>query len=122
MLNCSIGYGQIKSRRWTVGCWIIQWRYNKQVHSTVGDMPYCLLYGQNPRVGITDLPIMRKLIETLVTEAELNTVVAYPGMVEVEDNHRMLAVRQGDESEEEVTYAYMNELIMASYFWTRGGE
>ncbi len=44
-----------ESRRWSIGCRIIQWRYNTQVHSTVGDTPYHLLYGQNPHVGITEL-------------------------------------------------------------------
>jgi hypothetical protein len=103
-----------KSRRWTIGCCIIQWQYNTQVHSTVGNTPYHLLYGQNPRVGITDLPITRELMEMLATEAELNNVVGYPGMVQVEDDHRVLPVRQGDESDEEETFSYMDELVMVS--------
>ncbi len=32
------------------------------------------------------------LMETLVTEAKLNTVVDYPGMVDVKDDHRVLPV------------------------------
>ena len=85
-----------------------------QVHSTIGDTPYCLLYGQNPCVGITDLPISRDLMEMLVTKAKLNTVAAYPAMVDVEDNHRVTLVRQGDESDEEETFSYMDELVMAT--------
>ena len=72
------------------------------------------MYGQNPRVGITDLPISKDLMETLATEAELNTVVAYPGMVQVEEDHITRDVRQGEESEEEETYSFMDELVMAS--------
>ena len=53
-------------------------------------------------------------METLATEAELNNVVAYPGMVEVEEDHRVAAVRGGEESDEEETYSYMDELVMAS--------
>ena len=68
-------------------------------------MRHILDYMVRILVLVSDLLILREPIETVATEAELNTVVAYPGMVEVEDNHRMLAVRQGDESEEEVTYA-----------------
>ena len=101
-----------KVRRWTVGCWIIQWRYNTQVHSTVGDKPYHLLHGQNPCVGITDLPISRDLMETLAMEAELNTVVAYPRMVEAEDDHRQIFLVRRDESDEEETYSYIDELVI----------
>ena len=57
---------------------------------------------------------MRELMETLATEAELNDVVAYPGMVQVEDDHRVLMGRHGDESDQEETYSYMDELVMAS--------
>ena len=48
-----------RSRRWAVGCCIIQWRYNTQVHSTIGDAPYPRLYGQNPCVGIRSSDLER---------------------------------------------------------------
>ena len=53
-------------------------------------------------------------MEMLATEAELNNVVAHPGMVQVDDDNRVLPVRQGDESDEEETHSYMDELVMVS--------
>jgi hypothetical protein len=43
------------SRRWTVGCRVVMWRYNTQIHRTLGNVPYRLMFGQLPRVGISSL-------------------------------------------------------------------
>jgi hypothetical protein len=56
-----------KSRRWTVGCKMVMWRYNTQKHRTIGDTPYRLLFGQNPRFGISSLPLTKELIDSLAT-------------------------------------------------------
>jgi hypothetical protein len=69
---------QTNSRLWSVGCRIVMWRYNTQQHRTVGDIPYCLLFGQKPRVGISSLHMNESLLNTLATETELNQLVALP--------------------------------------------
>ena len=47
------------SRRWSVGCQLVMFRYNTQQHRTVGDIPYRLVFGQLPRVGISTLHLER---------------------------------------------------------------
>jgi len=63
-----------KTKHWSVGCKIAQWRYNTQVHQTLRDSPYHLTFGQHPRVGISNLPLSSEILKNLVTEAELNDV------------------------------------------------
>ena len=75
-----------KSRCWSVGCQLVMFRYNTQQHRTIGDIPYRLVFGQLPRVGISSLHLERSFIETLATEAQLNRVVQYEGMVDVIDS------------------------------------
>ncbi|MGA1646391.1 MAG: hypothetical protein ACO4AV_15605, partial [bacterium] len=64
-----------KSTNWSVGCRIIMFRYNTQYHHTVSNNPYRLVFGQNARVGISDLPFDRSLLEKLATEIELNSIL-----------------------------------------------
>ena len=45
-----------------------------QHHRTINDTPYHLVYGQNPRIGLSNLPISEDVLKNLVTEAELNHV------------------------------------------------
>ena len=69
----------IKSSHWGVGCYIICWRYNSQVHHELGNKTtYQFLIGQVPRVGISNLLISPALLDTLHTEAELNEVLCIP--------------------------------------------
>ena len=63
-----------KTKYWSVGCKIAQWSYNTQVHQTLRDSPYHLTFGQHPRVGISNLPLLSEILKNLVTEAELNDV------------------------------------------------
>ncbi len=63
-----------KSKHWLIGCKIAQWRYNTQIHQTLQDGPYHLAFGQQPRVGISNLPISLELLRNLITEAELINV------------------------------------------------
>ena len=74
------------SRRWSVGCRIVMWRYNTQIHRTLGNIPYRLMFGQTPRVGISSLLLEASLIDSLSTEAQLNRVTQYEGMVEAVDS------------------------------------
>ena len=57
---------------WSVGCRIVMWRVNTQQHRTIGDIPYRLMFGQLPRVGISQLPLAQELIDRLATETDLN--------------------------------------------------
>eukprot|EP00965_Chrysotila_dentata_P210995 6186216-Pleurochrysis_carterae.AAC.1 len=59
------------SRNWSIGCLLVQWAFNTTVHSSVKSTPYELVYGQKPNVGISQLPLSEKLIDTLQTEQEL---------------------------------------------------
>ena len=46
------------SKKWSVGCYMVQWRLNTQGHRPLGDKtPYELTFGQKPRVGITNLKL-----------------------------------------------------------------
>lgn len=64
-----------KTKRWSIGCKIIQWRYNTQVHRSLGNQtPYWCTYGQQPRVGISNLPLDPVLLDSLATEGDLNRV------------------------------------------------
>ena len=74
------------SRRWTVGCRVVMWRYNTQIHRTIGNVPFRLMFGQSPRVGISSLLLDTDLINTLSTKAQLNRVIEYEGMVDAWDD------------------------------------
>jgi hypothetical protein len=70
------------SRRWSVGCRLMMWRYNTQIHRTVKEIPYRLVFGQKPRVGISGLHLDYSLLDKLATEADLNKVCNYEGKEE----------------------------------------
>jgi hypothetical protein len=72
---------------WSIGCRLMMWRYNTQIHRTVDDVPYNLLFGHMPRVGISNLPLANELIDTLATEAQLNRVCDYVGKVDIPDEN-----------------------------------
>lgn len=63
------------STHWSVGCKFVQWRYNTQFHEAIKNVPFVLVYGQKPRVGISNLPISTDILDTLATEAELNKII-----------------------------------------------
>ena len=69
------------------------WRYNTQLHRTLGNVPFRLMFGQSPCVGISSLLLDADLINTLSTEAQLNRVVEYEGMVEAWDDELMKRLR-----------------------------
>jgi len=55
-----------KSTKWSIGCKFAQWRINTQINRSVGNKtPYYLAFGQNPRVGISDLPISPELLDKI---------------------------------------------------------
>jgi hypothetical protein len=63
------------TKHWSIGCKLVQWRYNTQIHQTIKDSPYCLTYGMHPRIGISNLPISENILTKLVTEVEYNDVI-----------------------------------------------
>eukprot|EP00873_Tetraselmis_striata_P033566 jgi/Tetstr1/453830/TSEL_003994.t1 len=67
------------------------------------EVPYNALFGQPPRVGISKLPISAELMDSLVTEADLNMAL---GLEEDDmiENHRenvLAPEKQAEEDEEE---------------------
>ena len=92
------------SKKWATLCKLVQWRVNTQQHSSVKAMPYQLLTGQRPRVGISGLPIAKELLETLTTEAALNRILHIPEDGRIEDSTINLAsgaTRSADSAEDE---------------------
>ncbi len=94
-----------KSRQWTIGCCLMMWRYNTQNHHTIGDIPYCLVFGQLPCVGISALPLDGFVLAQLATKAQLNHVCNYVGKVDVLDNETAV-VEAIDVAEEAETANY----------------
>ena len=77
----------------------MMWRYNTQEHRTVGNVPYCLVFGQMPRVGISSLHLSATVLDMLATEAQLNRVCDYVGKdAEAIDDP---VAADGDEMEED---------------------
>ena len=65
-----------KTTRWSVGCKIVMWRYNTQIHRTIGNKsPYHITFGQLPRCGISNLPLTHDLLDSLHTEEQLGAVL-----------------------------------------------
>ena len=62
------------STRWSIGCKTVQWQVNTQYHATVKNVPYTLVFGQQPRVGISNLLVDKTIMDKLHTEKELNQV------------------------------------------------
>ncbi|KAL9183045.1 hypothetical protein ACHAXT_004832 [Thalassiosira profunda] len=74
------------STRWSVGIKLVQWECNTQIHRGIGNkMPYHLVFGQKPRVGISRLPLGTELLDSLHTEAQLSAVFNVAEGVPLED-------------------------------------
>jgi hypothetical protein len=74
------------STRWSVGCRIVCWRYNTQIHRSLGNVsPYQKTFGQLPRVGISNLKIDPALLDSLHTEIQLNSALNIPKESCIED-------------------------------------
>ena len=59
-VECKVGSWMTQNNYvcWSVGLLLVQWEMNTQVHRAIGNqMPYNLMFGQNPRVGISNLPL-----------------------------------------------------------------
>jgi hypothetical protein len=98
---------------WSIGCCLMMWHYNTQMHRTVDDVPYNLLFSHMP--GISDLlPLANELIETLATEVQLNRVCNYVGKVVIPDENNVHEVLQGQGDHNQVADPVFNaEIAMA---------
>ncbi len=47
-----------ESRQLMIGCCLMMWGYNTQNHCTIGDIPYHLVFGQLPCIGILRFLLM----------------------------------------------------------------
>ena len=70
---------------WSISCHLMMWRYNTQEHRTVGNEPYCLVFGQIPCVGISSLHLSAIVLDTLAMETQLNRVGDYVRKVVIPD-------------------------------------
>ena len=75
-----------KSKHWSVGLPLVQWEMNTQTHKGIGGkIPYHLFTGQNPRVGISRMPINPELIKKLSTEAQVSALLDLDPDIPLED-------------------------------------
>ena len=59
------------SKHWTIGRLFVRWQINTAFSKAIGDTPYRLTFGQNPRAGISTLPISAEMLKGLTTEAQV---------------------------------------------------
>lgn len=64
-----------KSKKWSIGCKFVMWLYNTSYHNAVKSLPFVLVFGHQPKVGISNLPIDPNVLNTLATEADLNDII-----------------------------------------------
>ncbi len=60
---------ETKNTNWSIGCCLMMWRYNTQVHRKVGDVPYWLVVGRMPHVGISSLHHSAAVLDSLAMES-----------------------------------------------------
>ncbi len=65
---------QNMTKNWSVGCKIVQWRYNTQYHSTLKITPYELVFGIKPLIGLPTLPLSTEILNSLSTDIQLKDV------------------------------------------------
>eukprot|EP00970_Alexandrium_tamarense_P011602 scaffold2552_cov172-Alexandrium_tamarense.AAC.1 len=63
---------QTGQTHWSVGCKLTAWEMNTQMHLGIGgQLPYRMVFGQDPRAGISGLAVDADLLSSLRTEAEI---------------------------------------------------
>ena len=67
-----------------LGIWEVAREKNDRHHRTINTTPYNLLYGQHPRVNISDLNFDQKLLNQLSSEADLEKLLG-AGIVDTEE-------------------------------------
>ena len=61
------------STHWSIGRVFVRWQINTSWSKAIGDNPYRLAFGQNPRAGVSSLPISADMLKSLRTEAEVRS-------------------------------------------------
>jgi hypothetical protein len=54
---------EMQNTNWSIGCHLMMWRYNTQEHRMLGNIPYWLVFGQMPRVGISSLHLLAAVLD-----------------------------------------------------------
>ncbi len=84
---------EMRNTNWSIGCCLMMWRYNTQEHRTVGDIPYWLVFGQMPCVGISSLHLSTAVLDSLAAESQqINQVCDYVGKVIIPDDDAIVVV------------------------------
>ena len=84
--NISNWMHENQSKHWAQALPFIQWRCNTQIHRGIGNRtPYHLMFGQNPQVGISSLPISSHLLDQLSTEMEVSRCLGLPDNLPLEE-------------------------------------
>jgi hypothetical protein len=60
-----------KSKKWPLGCYMVQSQKNNRYHSGIKMTPYVALFGQKPRVGLNNLPVGVTILNSLDSEDDL---------------------------------------------------
>ena len=94
-----------ESTHWAQCLPFIQWRCNTQFHRGIGGRtPYHLMFGRNPQVGISSLPIDQSLLQSLATEADINRHLGLAPNVLLEDATMMMSTSKLPEEEHSVGF------------------
>ena len=64
------------------GIWHVAMEKNNRYNETTKETPYNLLFGQTPRVNISDMPFDKKLLKSLATESELENLLGVESYLE----------------------------------------
>jgi hypothetical protein len=98
---------ETQNTNWSIGCCLMMWRFDTQEHRMVGNVPYLLVFGQMPRVGISSLHLLAAVLDSLAMKSQLNQVCDYVGKVIIPDDDTVAVVdeeethRNGKDEEEE---------------------
>jgi hypothetical protein len=63
---------ELQNTNWSIGCCLMMWRYNTQEYRMVDNVPYWLVFGQMPCVGISSLHLSAAVLDSLATKSQLN--------------------------------------------------
>jgi hypothetical protein len=64
------------SKLWHIGIHIVQFQKNARFHSGIQNVPYVLLFGQTPKMALSNLPFDPLLLAKLNTEEELEKLIS----------------------------------------------
>ena len=59
---------------WSEGLRFVQFKKNRSYHRTIDQSPYSVLFGSDPKVGLSSSAIPKEILDTLETEEDLNAL------------------------------------------------